>query len=92
MALEGFTPSRPSLGYFWTENKGSEVDSQAFAFPVAIADRFKAFGTAEFGREWRGGRGIVAGLGFGKGAFGCWRQVGAWCGHRAILGNLWAIV
>ena len=38
--------------------RGLEIDGDAFAFPVAVADRFWPFGAAKFG----GGSGVWPGI------------------------------
>ena len=82
VAKAGVSHPRTPVGYLGKYEWGAgglEIDRDAFALPIAKADRFKAFGAAEFGG--RGGRvgGLAAGLGLGQRALGGGRQVfGGW--------------
>ena len=82
---------RPSLccGF---ESASLEVDGEAFAFPIAIADRFWPFGAAKFGRDLGCGGGFAAGRGRGQRALGGRGQVFCgWVGHGRSLARGWVL-
>lgn len=65
----------------------SEVDRDAFLFPVAKAHRLRPFAAAKFGGQAEGRGGAAAGFSLGQGAPGFGGQSGGVVWHRAFLGK-----